>query len=156
MTGRPISAPGRPSTGRAVRNFRTGAPFFLPRCCRVSVRPYFPRVSRPKTVDASQFSVAQTPASVKSEWYLTSGGEGSARQTSCDSNPPVAVWRSHNRVFVGRPRSGAERSGGENRKITRVIVFGGSKIHAVRVSVDPKSPRLFTVEPLIVKDNLAD
>jgi hypothetical protein len=48
------------------------------------------------------------------------------------------------------------RSDGQNRKIKRVIVFGGAKIHAVRVSVDPKSPRLFTVEPLIVKANLAD
>ena len=48
------------------------------------------------------------------------------------------------------------RTGGRNRKITRVIVFGNARMHAVRVSIDPALPGLFAVEPLIIKANLAN
>lgn len=48
------------------------------------------------------------------------------------------------------------RTGGRNRKITRVIVFGNAEMHAIRVFIDPELPRLFMVEPLIIKANLAD
>lgn len=40
-----------------------------------------------------------------------------------------------------------------NRNITRLIVFGGSEIRAVRVSVDPLNPKLFSILPLIINDN---
>jgi len=39
-------------------------------------------------------------------------------------------------------------TGRANSKITRVIVFGGSEIRAVKVTVDPNSPALFTAGPL--------
>lgn len=38
---------------------------------------------------------------------------------------------------------------GTNRNITRVIVFGGDQMHAVRISVSPKTAGLFTITPLI-------
>jgi hypothetical protein len=33
-------------------------------------------------------------------------------------------------------------------------VFGNARMHAVRVKVDPTSPRLFDIKPLIINKNL--
>ncbi len=44
-------------------------------------------------------------------------------------------------------------TGLKNRKITRVIVFGDDKMHAVQISVNPESPDLFSIKPLIIKNN---
>lgn len=40
-----------------------------------------------------------------------------------------------------------------NPKVTRVIVFGGEHMHAVKITVEPDSPELFSPAPLIVKKN---
>jgi hypothetical protein len=40
------------------------------------------------------------------------------------------------------------------QNFTRIEVFGDPDSHWVRVTVDPANPALFTVEPVIVPDNL--
>jgi hypothetical protein len=42
------------------------------------------------------------------------------------------------------------KTGEKIHNITRVIVFGNAKMHAVRIKVDPTSPRLFDIKPLII------
>jgi hypothetical protein len=39
------------------------------------------------------------------------------------------------------------------RNFTRLQTFGSPSIHWVKVSVDPRSPRVFAIEPIIVKQN---
>ena len=52
---------------------------------------------------------------------------------------------------VRRPETGET-----NPKVTRLIVFGNAEMHAVRITIDPASSRLFTIEPLIINKNLPD
>lgn len=37
--------------------------------------------------------------------------------------------------------------------MTRLEVFGDPDTHWVRVTVDPANPALFTIEPMIVREN---
>lgn len=44
-------------------------------------------------------------------------------------------------------------NGRRNLNVTRVIVFGGEDMHAVRITVEPGAPAVFSPAPLIVKAN---
>lgn len=69
---------------------------------------------------------------------------------------PTAFIHGDTHLFrIGKPLYN-ERSNRFFLNFTRVEVFGDPDVNWVRVTVDPANPALFTVEPMLVRENMPE